>query len=86
MTTPTTFRREGLLSTGDIAKRLGVHRTTVWHWMKSGLLRSTAVTPRFRGVTESDLRAFQANFIPDVSPRSKPTSRKSVKKKPRKKG
>lgn len=79
MTTPSTFKKQGLLSTGDIAERLGVHRTTVWHWMTSGLLKSTRVTPRFRGVTEADLKAFQSNFIPDspaVSPKKAPASKK----------
>jgi excisionase family DNA binding protein len=78
VTTPSTFKKQGLLSTGDIAERLGVHRTTVWHWMKSGMLKSTRVTPRFRGVSEADLKAFQSNFIPDavVSPKKKPPSKK----------
>ena len=80
MTTPSTFKRRGLLSTGDIAERLGVHRTTVWHWITSGMLKSIRVTPRFKGVTEADLKAFQANFIPDEVP---PVSRK--KKHPSKK-
>jgi hypothetical protein len=46
--------------------------------MKSGMLRSTRVTPRFRGVSEADLKAFQSNFIPDaaVSPKKKPPSKK----------
>lgn len=69
MTTPSTFKKQGLLSTGDIAQRLGVHRTTVWHWMKSGLLKSTRVTPRFRGVTEADLKMFQSSFVPDAPPK-----------------
>lgn len=77
MTTPSTFKKRGLLSTGDIAARLGVHRTTVWHWMKSGMLKSTRVTPRFCGVTEADLKAFQANFVPEsVSPKKTSSSKK----------
>lgn len=86
MTTPSTFKKQGLLSTGDVADRLGVHRTTVWHWIRSGLLRSTRVTPRFRGVSEADLKAFQSNFITDaaVSPKKAASSKKkkqSAKKK-----
>jgi excisionase family DNA binding protein len=83
VTTPSTFKKQGLLSTGDIAERLGVHRTTVWHWMRSGMLKSTRVTPRFRGVSEADLKAFQSNFIPDapaVSPKKKPPSKKKAAK------
>lgn len=78
MTTPSTFKRLGLLSTGDIARKLKVHRTTVWHWIKSGMLKSTRVTPRFRGVSEKDLAQFQSNFIADapVSPKKKATSTK----------
>lgn len=79
MTTPTSFKRRGLLSSSDIAKRLGVHRTTVWHWIKSGMLRSVKVTPRFSGVTEDDLKLFQSNWVgglPDVSPKTENPSRK----------
>jgi excisionase family DNA binding protein len=79
VTTPSAFKKQALLSTGDIAERLGVHRTTVWHWLKNGMLKSTRVTPRFRGVSEADLKAFQANFIPDapaVSAKKKPPSKK----------
>ena len=76
MTTPTTFKKQGLLSTGDNAERLTVHRTTVRHWMNSGMLKSVRVTPRFRGVTEANLKAFQSNFIPDA-----PERRVSSKKK-----
>lgn len=87
MTTPTMFKKEGLLSTGDVARRLKVHRTTVWHWIKNGLLKSRQVTPRFRGVTEADLKAFQANFVLDapaepVSAKKKaPSNKKAAPKK-----
>ncbi len=87
MTTPSTFKTRGLLSTGDIAKRQGVHRTTVWHWLKSGMLAYVAVTPRFKGVTEEALATFLATWVPDqaVSPKSKPSSKKKAGKKPVKK-
>lgn len=85
MTTPTTFKKLGLLSTGDIAARLKVHRTTVWHWLKNGMLKSVRVTPRFRGVTEKDLAAFQANFIADPAPTPKKKAVSSKAKAPSKK-
>jgi excisionase family DNA binding protein len=31
----------GLLSTGQVAQALGVHRSTVWHWIQTGVLRHT---------------------------------------------
>lgn len=67
------------MTSSEIASRLGVHRTTVWHWIKSGMLRSVKVTPRFSGVTEEDLKAFQSNWVgglPDVSPKTEKPSRK----------
>lgn len=80
MTTPSSFKKRGLLSTGDVAERLNVHRTTVWHWIQNGLLKSVQVTPRFRGVTEEALKEFQSNFVPDVSPSKKPASAKKKAK------
>lgn len=48
------------------------------------MLRSVQVTPRFRGVTEADLKSFRSNwsnFLPaDVSSTKAKTSKKSPKK------
>jgi predicted site-specific integrase-resolvase len=86
VTTPTAFRAQGLLSTGDIAKMFGVHRTTVWHWMNEGMLKFVQVTPRFRGVKQEDLKRFKSNWIPDtVSSRHESSSAKKPAKKRTKK-
>lgn len=61
MTLSKKFQASGLLSTGDVARELHVHRSTVWLWMKSGLLKSSKVGD-FVGVRRSDLTRFQAMY------------------------
>lgn len=77
------------MSTGEVAKKQKVHRTTVWHWIKSGMLKSTPVTPRFRGVSDADLAAFRATFVSDsdvTEPKKASVSRKpKPRSKPKKK-
>ena len=41
MTLSKKFKASGLLSTGDVARELDVHRSTVWLWIKSGLLKKS---------------------------------------------
>jgi excisionase family DNA binding protein len=52
------FRASGLLSTGDVARELGVHRSTVWIWIRDGLLKSKRVGTTV-GVRRADLDAFK---------------------------
>jgi excisionase family DNA binding protein len=73
------MEQRGLLTTGAIAKKLNVHRSTVWKWISSGMLQSEQVTPRFVGVSEASLKLFQSRFIPDSLSKESPT-----KKAPRK--
>jgi len=61
MTLSKKFQASGLLSTGAVAKELGVHRSTVWLWIKSGLLKSSKVA-NFIGIKRSDLVKFQATY------------------------
>lgn len=61
MTLSKKFQASGLLSTGAVAKQLNVHRSTVWLWIKSGLLKSTKVG-EFIGVKPKDLVKFQAVY------------------------
>lgn len=61
MTLSKKFQASGLLSTGDVARELHVHRSTVWLWIKSKLLKSTRMG-EFIGVKRSDLDKFRAVY------------------------
>ncbi len=61
MTLSKKFQASGLLSTGDVARELSVHRSTVWLWIKSGVLRSSKVG-EFIGVKRIDLTKFQSVY------------------------
>jgi len=61
MTLSKKFRASGLLSTGDVARELNVHRSTVWLWIKSDLLKSSKVG-EFIGVKRADLARFQSMY------------------------
>lgn len=51
--------KQNLLSTGEVAKRAGVTRTAVLHWIKSGRLRATLTTAGGHNrVSEADLERF----------------------------
>jgi excisionase family DNA binding protein len=49
-----------LLTTGQIAERLGVHRTTVHHWEKAGRLTAFTVANGVRLFTEADVETLAA--------------------------
>lgn len=55
-------KKGNLLSTGDVAARAGVTRTTVLHWIKSGKLRAALTTAggHYR-IAEPDLARFLAD-------------------------
>lgn len=61
MTLSKKFQASGLLSTADVARELNVHRSTVWLWIKSDLLKSSRVG-EFIGIKRSDLVKFQAMY------------------------
>lgn len=56
MTTPNALREQGLLSTGDVAKHLGCHRSTVWHYVRVKRLLSVKVGSRYVGISRDDLK------------------------------
>lgn len=61
MTLSKKFKTSGLLSTGDVARELDVHRSTVWLWIKNGVLKSSKVG-EFIGVKPADLAKFRAVY------------------------
>ena len=54
-------KKQGFLTTGDVAKRAGVTRTTVLHWIKGGKLHASLTTAggHYR-ISEVDLQRFFA--------------------------
>lgn len=65
-----------LLSTADIAEELNVHRSTVHHWIKQGMLPSE-LHGSFHAVKRKDLKRFLSIY--DIHPSQ--TSKKSNGKK-----
>lgn len=54
MAVPKEMADRGLVSTGQVAKALGVHRSTVWYWIRSGLLPHEKVGEHY-GVRPKDV-------------------------------
>jgi len=74
MTIPKTISgSEKLLSTADIAKDLGVHRSTVHGWIKNGMLPSERHGV-FHGVKPKDLKRFLSIY--NIQPKQKQTKPK----------
>jgi excisionase family DNA binding protein len=62
-----------LLSTADVAKQLGVHRSTVWMWVKNGMLSSVR-HGSFHGISRKSLERLQGRYT--VAERAKPKVKK----------
>lgn len=77
------FKATKLLSTGDVAKALKVHRSTVWLWIKSGAMTSTT-EGQFYGVREHDLEVFRATYDMSEAKRRQVTSPKTKTKRTKK--
>lgn len=69
MSVPKALSEAGLLSTAEIAAQLNVHRSTVWIWIKQGLLKSQRVGPskNWIGVSQKQLDDFTAMYPIQVS-------------------
>ena len=63
VTAPKKLADLGLLTTRQVAKKHKVHRSTVWNWIKSGILRSQRVG-QFRAVSAADLAKFRTMYNP----------------------
>ena len=77
MTVPKSISESSdLLSTADIAESLGVHRSTVWGWIKSGMLPSEKQGPSgtFHGVKPSALKRFLSMY--QIEPKKQKRGRK----------
>ena len=83
MTIPKTISdNEQLLSTADIARELGVHRSTVWGWIKNEMLTSKK-HGSFHGVTPAALKRFLGHYHIDPSPPKRKPSKRTKKPKRR---
>jgi excisionase family DNA binding protein len=77
------FQGSGLLSTAEVAKELGKHRSTVWLWIRSKMLKSTRIDG-FVGIKRSDLVKFQNVYsvgVPESEKAPEKKTRKGLKKK-----
>jgi excisionase family DNA binding protein len=86
MSVPKGIGEDGHLSTAEVAARVGVDRTTVWHWIKTGLLRSVRYGDEktFHGVNPKEVERFLAIYkIPP--PKAKKRAKKKTTKKNAKK-
>lgn len=68
MAVPKKLTEMGLVSTGEVARRLGVHRATVSSWIKRQMLGSVKVGERYVGVSQEQLATFKKNYRFLVSP------------------
>jgi len=80
MTVPKAIAADGLLSTAEVADQLGVHRSTVWLWIKRGMLNSVK-RGAFHGVKPAALARFRQMY--DVDALKKPKRRRKRRKKAR---
>lgn len=63
MTAPKTIAADGLLSPTEVAKLLDAHRSTVWLWIRNGMLKSEA-HGHFHGVAPESLKLFLQSYRP----------------------
>lgn len=71
MTVPKSISGDStLLSTSQVADELGVHRSTVHGWVKSGMLPSTR-HGAFHGIKRKDLKRFLTIYNIQPQPKKK---------------
>lgn len=80
MTAPGAIKERGLLSTGQVAEKLNVHRSTVWQWISTGALPAKRVGVRYMGVDPEDLAAFEKKYVQDIAAAVSPTRAASSEK------
>jgi excisionase family DNA binding protein len=83
VTVPKKFVDQKLLSTGEVAKLMNVHRGTVWNWIRVGLLKAEKVTDRYSGVSRKAFAEFKKAYRqapPTVSPTKDGSSEKATRR------
>lgn len=85
---PREFREQKLLTIAEVASLMGVHRATVWKWIKGDCLRATVptrpdpadperqvpVSTKYRGVRPEDLAKWKSVYRPASVSRTSPAS------------
>ncbi len=74
MTVPKAIADDGLLSTAEVAKKLDVHRSTVWLWIKRNMLASEK-RGSFHGIKPSALKDFLSMY--DIQNAKRPKRKRS---------
>lgn len=82
MTLSKSFRGSGLISTSEVARRMSVHRTTVWHWIRTGALKAER-SGGFLGIKPGDLEKFQSIYVTEATA-SQPAPEKKKKRRRKK--
>jgi len=91
---PREFREQKLLTIAEVAAVMGVHRATVWKWIKGECLKATVptksdpdnpdrqvpVSTKYQGVRPEDLAKWKSVYRPIVSSPVPPSSKKSKSK------
>ena len=87
MTVPKSIsENDDLLSTADVAKELGVHRSTVHGWIKNGMLPSE-LHGAFHAVKPADLKRFRSIYnVEAKANQPDPPKKTNGKKRKRKRG
>lgn len=85
MTLSKSFQVSGLLATAEVARQMGVHRSTVWHWIKTGALKCER-HGTFLGVKQSELDRLRAIYVTTdtvpapKAPKAKPKTKRGGKR------
>lgn len=75
MVVPKSFEEEGLLTPSALAKELGVHRSTVHNWLRSGLLKSKR-RGSFHTITRAEVARFSSTYVIEPQKRGKKKGKK----------
>lgn len=93
MSVPKEFKEQRLLTIGEVAEAMGVHRGTVWKWIRDSCLKATVptradpenperqipISNKYRGVRQEDLAKWKSVYRP-VSREAVSASKKSNSK------
>lgn len=83
MTLSKSFQGSGLIATTDVARQMGVHRSTVWHWIRTGALKAER-SGGFLGIKPGELDKFRSIYRTE-SANEKPEPQAKRQAKPRRK-
>jgi len=83
MTLSKSFRGSGLVSTTEVARQMGVHRSTVWHWIHTGALKAER-SGGFLGIKPAELDKFRSIYRTGETV-EQPQAKRPEKRKRRKK-